>query len=57
MGQRNVYNEGCHRITRAEDSLEESRREMLQLAEAKAALERELNTLRVEGLDETAIAG
>ena len=30
---------------------------MLQLAEAKAALERELNTLRVEGLDETAVAG
>ena len=33
---------------------------MLELTEAKAALERELSTLRmqaVEGMDETAIAG
>ena len=50
----------CIRITRAEYSLEESRREMLELAEAKAALESELNTLRVqsvEGLGETVFAG
>ena len=59
--QYSVYHVGCTiRITRAEDSLEESRREMLELTEAKAALERELSTLRmqaVEGLDETAVAG
>ena len=50
----------CIRITRAENSLEESRRETLELAEAKAALERELSELRMqaaEGLDETVIAG
>ena len=52
--------ETLYRISRGEDALEESRRETLELAEAKAALERELNTLRmqaVEGLDGTAIAG
>ena len=55
-----LFKETLYRISRAEDALEESRRETLELAEAKAALERELNTLRmqaVEGLDGTAIAG
>ena len=60
FGGRRIFNVVCIRITRAENSLEESRRETLELAEAKAALERELSELRmqaVEGLDETVIAG
>ena len=60
LGDGPLFKETLYRISRAEDALEESRRETLELAEAKAALERELNTLRmqaVEGLDGTAIAG
>ena len=50
----------CFRLASAEDSLEECRREMIELTEAKASLERERNALRLQaadGLDDAAIAG